>query len=334
MMSRRIAALFAAALAIGAAGEARDLPSRSLFAGADPAVLVEGGRVWLYPTGEGDQLFSWSSSDLVKWDRGPSLIRLRDIKWVTRRERDDRLLWAPHMTPANGRYYFYYSLGPQEPLPARIGVAACETPAGPCRDSGRPLLDGEDADEFRARRSGACTDDTTPTGSGRFGFEAIDPMVFVDPRSGRRLLYVGGSNGSTLRVFELAPDMVTIARELPVEQPPCFTEGAWVHERNGTYYLSYSAGAYNRANYSVRYATAPTPTGPWTYRGAVLRSGGGHTGPGHHSFFRDPKTGEQVIAYHRWEGQTGSGPYRGKRRVALAPVRYAPDGSIEPITLR
>lgn len=333
MSIARAGGLLAAALALGAAGQGRNLPERALFPGADPAALVEGGRVWLYPTAGGDRLYSWSSADLADWDRGPQLIAKRDIAWIPQAEAPRRMLWAPHMAAANGRYYLYYSLGPQEPWPAKIGVAVCQTPAGPCRDSGRPLIDGEDSDDFAGKRSGRCVDDMRPTGSGRFRFEAIDPMVFVDPASGRRLLYAGGSNGSTLRVFELAPDMVTIAREVPVDQPPCFTEAAWMHERNGTYYLSYSSGHWDRADYSVRYATASSPTGPWTYRGTILRSGGGHKGPGHHAFFRDPRSNDWMIAYHRWEDQAGDGPFRNAtRQVAVARVRYAPDGAIQPIT--
>ncbi len=83
-----------------------------------------------------------------------------------------------------------------------------------------------------------------------------------------------------------------------------------MHERNGTYYLSYSSRHYDRSDYSVRYATAPAATGPWKYRGKILASAGDYKGPGHHSFFRDPRTGRTMIAYYRWEGQAGDGPYR------------------------
>jgi len=330
-MTTGFAVPLAALLLLGAAGQQAATSGAAEFPGADPAALVVGKRVYLYPTGGEGRLHSWVSRDLDRWRRGPALIRLRDIGWIPAAER--RQLWAPHMTAANGRYYFYYSVGPQEPYPAKIGVAICRTPAGPCRDSGRPLIDGADSAHF-AGRPARCADETPPSGSGRYRFEAIDPMVFVDPSSGRRLLYAGGSNGSTLRVFELAADMVTIAREVPVAQPPCFTEGAWMHERGGTYYLSYSSGRYDRSDYSVRYATAPTPTGPWTYKGTILASKGGYKGPGHHSFFRDPRSGRTMIAYHRWENQPGDGPYRNARRqVALAPVDYRDDGSIVPVAL-
>ena len=322
----------AALLLLGAAGWLEAAGREAEFPGADPAALVEGKTVFLYPTGGDGRLHSWSSTDLDHWTRGRPLIRLGDIRWIPPEE--GRQLWAPHMAAANGRYYFYYSVGPQEPHPAKIGVAICKTAAGPCQDSGRALIDGSDSDDFAGRPAGTCTDGMAPTGSGRFHFEAIDPMVFVDPVSGRRLLYAGGSNGSTLRVFELAPDMVSIRREIEVQQPPCFTEGAWMHAHGGTYYLSYSSGHYDRSDYSVRYATAPTPTGPWRYRGTILSSGAGMKGPGHHSVFRDPRTGRTMIAYHRWEGQAGDGPYRNaERQVAIARLRYRADGTIVPVDL-
>ena len=333
MRARHAVGLLAAALLGGAAPVERELPTRAVFTGADPAALVEGGRVWLYPTEDGERLYAWSSTNLRSWKRSRPLIERSAIPWIPRDEVRRRLLWAPHMAAANGRWYLYYSLGPQEPWPARIGVAICDTPAGPCRDSGRPLVDGEDADDIAARPRPACANGMAPTGTGRFRFEAIDPMVFVDPASGRRLLYAGGSNGSTLRVWELAADMVTTARELPVQQPPCFTEGVWMHVQGGTYHLTYSSGHYDRSDYSVRHATAPTPTGPWTYRGAILSSGGGYKGPGHHAFFQDP-SGGWMMAYHRWEGQAGDGPYHDARRqVALARVRHLPGGAIAPVEL-
>ncbi|HEX8556038.1 MAG TPA: family 43 glycosylhydrolase [Sphingomonas sp.] len=306
--------------------------ARAIFTGADPAALVEGTQVWLYPTNQGAQLDAWVSSDLTGWTRAATLIRRRDIVWLPNGARENQL-WAPHMAAANGRYYLYFSVGPQEPRPARIGVATCDTPQGPCVDSGRALLDGADSHQVAARPSSACRDGVAPTGSGRFHFEAIDPMVFLDPKSGRRLLYAGGSNGATLRVFELGPDMVSIAREVPVDQPPCFTEGAWMHERRGLYYLSYSSGNYDRSNYSVRYAVSLSPTGPWRYGGAILVGSGAIKGPGHHAFFRDPRNGAPLIAYHRWEGQLGDGPYRDKRKVALARVTYRDDGAIQPIVI-
>ena len=325
-------ALVGTALMLGAA-DAPSAPTlgKALFTGADPSALTADGQVWLYPTGEGDRLDAWASADLAHWSKRATLLRLGDVRWAGDGSR--HYLWAPHMAAANGRYYLYYSVGPQEPRPSRIGVATCTTPAGPCVDSGKALLDGADSSAFVGRPAPTCPDATPPSGHGRFHFEAIDPMVFVDAKSGRALLYAGGSNGSTLRVFELGADMVTIARELPVEQPPCFTEGVWMHQRSGIYYLSYSSGRYDDASYSMRYAVSLSPTGPWRYGGILLRSDRQYKGPGHHAFLQDPRTGDWLIAYHRWENEVGNGPYHDARKVALARVRYRADGAIEPIDM-
>jgi beta-xylosidase len=297
----------AAALAFAGAGLAQQV--KSVFAGADPFALFVDGKMWVYPTGEGDRLSAWDSIDRTNWQKAGDLIRLKDISWAGSDGAPRHFLWAPDMLAANGKYYLYYSVGPQNPTPSRLGVATCDGPAGPCADSGKPLLTGGN------------------------GFEAIDPMVFVDPKSGKRYLYAGGSAGAKLRVFELAPDLVTIAQEVAVDQPPLFTEGVFMHERNGIYYLSYSHGHWDDASYAIYYAMAPTPVGPWKYRGILLQSDKKFKGPGHHSFVQDPKDGQWYIVYHRWEGQGGNGPYSGYRRVAVQPISYDQYGQIVPIKM-
>jgi beta-xylosidase len=297
----------AAVLAFAGAGLAQQV--KSVVAGADPFALFVDGKMWVYPTGEGDRLSAWDSSDRTNWQKAGDLIRLKDISWAGSDGAPRHFLWAPDMLAANGKYYLYYSVGPQNPTPSRLGVATCDGPAGPCADSGKPLLTGGN------------------------GFEAIDPMVFVDPKSGKRYLYAGGSAGAKLRVFELAPDLVTIAQEVAVDQPPLFTEGVFMHERNGIYYLSYSHGHWDDASYAIYYAMAPTPVGPWKYRGILLQSDKKFKGPGHHSFVQDPKDGQWYIVYHRWEGQGGNGPYSGYRRVAIQPISYDQYGQIVPIKM-
>ena len=284
------------------------------FQGADPHAVLIGDELWVFPTGgpggswAADRFGAFSSRDLKTWrSRGVSL-RRDNIRWIDDDGARDHFLWAPGVARRNGKWYLYYSVGPQNPTPSRIGVAVADRPQGPYRDSGRPLITGGN------------------------GFEAIDPMVFDDPRSGKSYLYAGGSAGATLRVWELTTDMVGIAREVKVDQPPMFTEGAFMHERGGIYYLSYSHGRWNGPDYSSHYATAPSPTGPWTYRGAILTSDARHQGPGHHSFVQDP-TGGWLIVYHRWESPPAEAPLKGERQVAIERVHYAADGTILPIEM-
>src|SRR3546814_16919731 len=119
------------------------------------------------------------------------------------------------MVAANGRHYLYFSVGPQNPTPSRIGVATCAGLEGPCTDSGKPLI------------------------TGGKGFEAIDPAVFVDPASQTPFLYAGGSAGAKLRVWALTADMKTIDREIPVEKPPHLPESASLPESGAPHHLSY-----------------------------------------------------------------------------------------------
>jgi hypothetical protein len=106
-----------------------------------------------------------------------------------------------------------------------------------------------------------------------------------------------------------------------------------MHERDGAYYLSYSHGNWQDATYSVHYATGGSPLGPWEYRGAVLASDATRKGPGHHSFIRSPSGGGWHIVYHRWENQTGDGPYRGTRQICIDRVEFDQDGRILPVVM-
>jgi beta-xylosidase len=305
-----VAALLAMALSTSGADR------NPLFPGADPDAIAACGSWWIFPTtqengprkGITSRFYGWQSSDLQHWSRtAEPVLDIRSISWIDDDHAPTHALWAPSVIAANGGFYLYYSVGPQNPTPSRLGVAVADRPEGPYVDSGKPLLTGGN------------------------GFEAIDPMVFRDPRSGRSYLYAGGSAGSTLRVFEMAPDMVSIAREVTVPTPPNFTEGSFMHERGGIYYLSYSHGRYNGPDYSVHYATGPSPTGPFTYRGAILTSDTSHQGPGHHAFLEDPETGKWVIVYHRWDRTDATPPFKGARDVAIEPIRYDSAGLIQPV---
>lgn len=288
-------------------------PNPVIKGAADPHAMVVGQTVWVYPTysaGHGHaQFYAFSSDNLTEWQRHGPVLDLAGVPWVKEDQAPRHYAWAPCIIERDGTYYFYYSVGPQNPTPSRIGVAVGDNPAGPFQDSGKPLL------------------------TGGKGFEAIDPMAFADPKSGTCYLYAGGSAGRKLRVFELNPDLVSLAKEIEVQTPPHFTEGVFMHVRDGIYYLSYSEGSWNRSSYCVHYATADSPTGPWTYRGKILASNEIAKGPGHHSIIRDPGTGEWLIVYHRWEGRTGDGPYKGSRDACIDRLEYDDLGLIRPVVM-
>jgi beta-xylosidase len=288
------------------------LAANPVMDGADPHAALVGKTYWLYPTEARSRqpvFAAYRSTDLRSWRREGTILELDKIPWVKADGAPWHGAWAPALAEKKGKFYFYYSVGPQTPTPSRIGVAVGSSPSGPFTDSGKPLLTGGD------------------------GFEAIDPMVFTDPVDGKSWFYAGGSAGAKLRVFEMADDMVSFRREVEIEQPRNFTEGTFMHVRGKTYYLSYSHGKWNDSSYSVHYSTAPSPTGPWEYRGKILGSDDKHQGPGHHSFVENPASKEWFIVYHRWETARKDPPYRGGRKIAVEKIEYDAKGLIRPITM-
>lgn len=269
-----------------------------IISGADPDVLLVDDTVWVYPTsGYSRYFYAYSSTDLVDWQTHGPVLNLDNVDWVP----DNKHAWAPGIIEKDGTFYLYYSVGPS---PSHIGVAYSDSPAGPFTDSGEPLL----------------------SDGGNSGFEAIDAMVFRDPQSGKYYFYAGGSAGSRLRVYELNDDMISFKKQIPVDNPTNFTEGAFMHYYNGNYYLSYSNGYWGDASYSVHYSMSSTPYGPWSYEGVILESEEPYLGPGHHSFLYNSQMDEWYIFYHRhYENQS--------RHIALEKLEYYPDGRIKPVVM-
>jgi beta-xylosidase len=283
-----------------------------VMVGADPHAEVIDGKVWIFPTHYTNSLSfrAFESADLKQWREHGPILNFQEIDWIRDDGRRRHGPWAPCLAEKDGKYFFYYSVGPQTPQhPSRIGVAVADSPSGPFKDSGQPLLTGGN------------------------GFEAIDPFVFHDQASGVRYFYAGGSDGSKLRVFELADDMLSFRREVGVETPPKFTEGACIHHHAELYHFTYSHGGWRDASYSVHYATSTTPVGPWKYRGPILESNDHHKGPGHHSIIRFPGEEDWLIVYHRWNNREGSGPYSGSREIAIERFRHDANGLMQRIEM-
>lgn len=283
-----------------------------LFDGADPDTLVEDNQVWIYPTTEGigkKDFYTYRSQDFTHWQRLGPILEKKNISWINNDGAPLHELWAPGIFKNGKHYYLFYAVGPQNPTPSRIGVAVSDTPDGVFVDRGKPLV----------------------TGSAKF--EAIDPMVFKDQRSGKIFLYCGGSAGPEMHIYELGSDCTSIKRSIKASTPKNFTEAPFMHLRHKTYYLSYSHGHWNDDSYSVCYATAKTPVGPWTERGVILKSDEFHAGPGHHSFAHDQKSGQWYIIYHRWNNAKTSGKMQAGRSVAIDQVQYDDAGLIAPIEM-
>lgn len=81
-----------------------------------------------------------------------------------------------------------------------------------------------------------------------------------------------------------------------------WNEGPFVLEEDGIYYMFYSANLYSSRNYSIGYATADNPYGPWIkYSGnPILKKDESLkvSGPGHCSITLSPDSTEYFIVYH------------------------------------
>lgn len=239
------------------------------------------------------------SADLVHWDLLPDALPVKPV-WAAATQD----FWAPHVTRFGRRYHLYYSAKPDKALAdPRAGlclaVATSDRPQGPFIDSGRPLLCGA-------------------------GFASIDPFVFDDPQTGRRLLY-WGSGFEPIKVQPLAPDglgfapgskAIALVAPVPGSGPANYrrlVEGAWVILHDGWYYLFFSGDncCGPDAHYAVMVARSRHATGPFHTRAAgegdsvILRAGGPWNAPGHNSVVQDA-TGVWWMVYHAVDRRTPS----------------------------
>ena len=230
------------------------------------------------------------SRDLVEWEYLGEALPDKPA-WAAASQR----FWAPDVSRhPDGRYLLYYSAQPNDPTTGLcLGVAIAPHPAGPFVDSGQPLL------------------------AGGPGFENIDPMRFVEPETGRQLLFWGSGFGP-LRVRELAadglgfapgsePEVVVLPRPAADAMPyGHLIEGSWVHYRAGWYYLFYSGDncCGPAARYAVLVARARQATGPYETLaqatgtpGTILTENARWLAPGHNSLVTDA-AGQDWLLYH------------------------------------
>jgi beta-xylosidase len=89
----------------------------------------------------------------------------------------------------------------------------------------------------------------------------------------------------------------TIFREIT---PEGYVEGPTMFRREGRYYFMWSEGGWTGPNYSVAYAIADSPTGPFKRIAKVLQQDPEvATGAGHHSVIHDEKADLWYAVYHR-----------------------------------
>ena len=285
-----------------------------LFEGwyADPEGVVFGDEYWIFPTWSApydEQTFldAFSSKDLVRWTKHPRIVSTDEIRWIR------RAMWAPAAIHANGKYYLFFSGNDiqNNDETGGIGVAVSDRPEGPYRDAlGRPLIDRI-----------------------VHGAQPIDQFVFRDD-DGEYYMYYGGWGHCNM--VRLAPDLLSI---VPFEDgetckevtPENYVEGPFMLKRQGKYYFMWSEGGWGGPDYSVAYAIADSPFGPFERIGKILQQDPEvATGAGHHSVIRIPGKDEWYIVYHR---RPLSDTDMNHRQTCIDRMEFDDDGFIKPVKI-
>lgn len=305
---------------------------------ADPSARVFDGKVYVYPSHDIDAgipfddsggHFAMEDYHVLAMDHPEGaavdcgeVLHLRDVPWA------ERQMWAPDAACQDGTYYLYFPAKGPDGL-FRIGAAVGSHPAGPFTAQPEPIP----------------------------GTYSIDPAVLADD-DGSHYLYFGGIWGGQLqkyrddvhdesheeppaeqpalgpRVARLDRGMTRLAeptREVTIldergepllagDHDRRFFEGAWVHKRRGTYYLSWSTGD----THLICYGVGDDPYGPFTYQGQVLTPVVGWTTQ--HSICEFQ--GRWFLFYH---DAVLSGGQTHLRSVKVTELHHEPDGRIRTV---
>jgi hypothetical protein len=271
---------------------------------ADPAPMVVGDTVYLYTSHDEDDapvgmgrfhMLNWkcySSKDMANWTDHGTVASLATFPWAWQ----DNDAWAPQVVERNGKFYLYAPVSVKGWPKNVIAVAVAESPTGPFVDAiGQPLL-------------GPVT-----------GY--IDPTVFVDD-DGQAYLYFGNPN---LWYVKLNADMISYSGKVMQEptKPENYQEGPWFYKRGDHYYMAYASTCCPEG---IGYAMSDSPTGPWSYRGYVMRPNEGSSG--NHPGIVDFKGASYVFGFNYKLNFALTDDHHERRSVCVAKFDYNPDGSI------
>ena len=316
-MYQGLRTIFVASLLFVAAPLAADEQQTSgnpVFPGwyADPEGVIFGDEYWIYPTYSApydEQVFfdAFSSKDLVTWKKHPRILDNSAIKWAK------RAMWAPSIVEKDGKYYFFFGANDIQNNEALggIGVAVADNPAGPFKDYlGKPLVD-----KFHN------------------GAQPIDQFVFQDADGAYYLIYGGWRHCNIARLNDNFTGFVPFEDGTTFKEitPEGYVEGPFMFIRDGKYYFMWSEGGWTGPNYSVAYAIADSPFGPFKRIDKILKQDPKiATGAGHHSVIRVPGTDDYYAVYHRRPlGETDGN----SRATCIDRMEFDENGRIKPICI-
>lgn len=310
--------------------------------GGDPAAMVDGDTVYLYTghdvaTGDSYVIDGWicySTKDLLNWKYEGEIMSSKDISWANVADS----AWAAQTVKHNGKYYFYYCTWDKTAKASSkikageqsIGVAVSDSPTGPFKDLGKPIVSGE----------------VTDFGTESSEWNDIDPTVWIEKDDkGEEHRYLAWGNGNYY-ICELNDDMISVkdqngdgkitggtstktADVIQKTSVTSYTEAPWLYRRQdangnyyGQYYLFYASGWREGMSYAT---TDDLVNGEWSEGKEIARPN--VTSNTNHMAVIDFK-GKTYFIYHN--GALAGG--NGYRRVAnITELKFNEDGSIDEV---
>lgn len=300
----------------------------NLLYGGDPAAAVIGDTVYLYVGHDNStdeelakaiynmpEWVCYTSKNMTDWKYEGVVMSASDISWA----KDATSAWASQMQEYKGKYYLYFCTWDKTDNGKQsIGVAVADSPKGPFKDIGHPLVKGSI---------------TMPQTS---DWNDIDPTVLIDTIDGTEHRYLAWGNGKYY-VCELNEDMISVKDQNSdgkidmndiKEQKflnmhnASFTEAPWLYKRGNKYYTFFAANWRE----CMAYAVADTPYGPWQYGGLIMPPTA--TSNTNHPSVID-FNGKTYFIYHNGSLPAGCG-YR--RSVCVSELFFDENGLVCPVT--
>lgn len=279
---------------------------------ADPEGIIFDKTYWVYPTFSApyeDQVFldAFSSDDLTHWTKHARILDTTVVKWAK------KAIWAPSIIKNKNKYFLFFGANDiqSDNETGGIGVAVASKPEGPYKDYlGKPLV----AKFYN-------------------GAQPIDQFVFKDKDGECYLIYGGWRHCNIAKLKSdftgfIPFDDKTVFKEITPEN---YVEGPFMFIRNNKYYFMWSEGGWTGPDYSVAYAIADSPLGPFKRIGKILEQDSKiATGAGHHSIIKAPDSDTYFIVYHRrplTETDANS------REICIEEMYFDEKGFIKPILI-
>ena len=278
---------------------------------ADPEGIIMDDEYWIFPTYSAPydkqvHFDAFSSPDLVNWTKHERIIDTTVIKWA------HSAVWAPSIIKKEDQYFLFFGANDIQSNEeyGGIGVAVSDSPKGPYKDHlGKPLVD-----KFHN------------------GAQPIDQFVFQD--NGKYYLIYGGWRHCN--IAQLKDDFTgfnpfedgTTFKEITPEN---YVEGPFMFKKDDKYYFMWSEGSWTGPDYSVAYAVADSPFGPFKRIGKTLQQNTKiATGAGHHSIIHNKDSDDYYMVYHRRPLDETD---RNSRETCIDLMEFNDDGTIKQVVI-